>query len=152
MKEKILYPRSLRDQSAQECTLAAEATELHRQGPFGPSSSARRQSWDPDIWAPSPPKEIQPPGWVLTPGLRWEPLLVSPVFQRPVPTEQRAGHWSKRASWSGFLWAFIFSQEADLSSRPLGTFPARGGKLACRKCSDHCYSGESWTPRSADRG
>jgi hypothetical protein len=40
----ILYPRSLRDQSAQESMLAAEATELLGQGPFGPSSSARRQS------------------------------------------------------------------------------------------------------------
>jgi hypothetical protein len=32
---------------------ATEATELLRQGPFMPSSSARRWNWDPDSWAPS---------------------------------------------------------------------------------------------------
>jgi hypothetical protein len=56
-----------------------------------------------------------------------------------------------RASWTGALRAFIFSQEAELSSSPLCTFPARG-ELAYRECSDHWDSGESWTPRSADRG
>ena len=40
----ILYPGSLRDQSVQESAWTAEATELLGQGPFGPSSSARRQS------------------------------------------------------------------------------------------------------------
>ena len=87
---------------------------------------------------------------------------------------------SNRASWTGSLWAFILSQEAELRPRPLGTFLARGelayregsdprtqevdqssrlldtcpkrGELACRECSDHWDSGESWTPRSADRG
>jgi hypothetical protein len=43
------------------------------------------------------------------------------------------------------------NQEVDLSSRLLCTFPARG-ELDCRDCSDHWDSGESWTPRSADRG
>jgi hypothetical protein len=33
----------------------------------------------------------------------------------------------------------------------LWTSPA-GGKFACKECSDHWNSGESWTPRSADRG
>jgi hypothetical protein len=32
--------------------------------------------------------------------------------------------------------AFIFSQEADLSDRPLCTLSARG-ELACREYSDH---------------
>jgi hypothetical protein len=38
----ILYPRSLEDQSIQESVWAAEAMELFEQGPFRPSSSARR--------------------------------------------------------------------------------------------------------------
>ena len=90
------------------------------------------------------------------------------------------GSRSNRASWTGSLRAFILSQEAELRPRPLGTFLARGesayregsdprtqevdqssrlldtcparGELACRECSDHWNSGESWTPRSADRG
>jgi hypothetical protein len=76
--------------------------------------------------------------------------------------------------------AFILSQVAELRHRPLGTFLARGesayressdprtqevdqssrlldncsvrGELACREYCDHWNSGESWTPRSADRG
>jgi len=52
------------------------------------------------------------------------------------------GHRSYRASSTGSLPAFIFSQEAELSARPLGPFPARG-ELACRECSDHWDSGES---------
>jgi hypothetical protein len=75
---------------------------------------------------------------------------------------------------------FILSQEAELRLRLLCTFLARGelayressdprtrevyqssrlldtcperGELTCRECSDHWNSGESWTPRSADRG
>jgi hypothetical protein len=38
------------------------------------------------------------------------------------------------------------SQEVDQSSRLLDTCPARQ-VLACRECSDHWDSGESWTPR-----
>jgi hypothetical protein len=41
-------------------------------------------------------------------------------------------------------------QEVDQSSRLLDTCPARG-ELACRECSDHWDSGESWNPRSATR-
>jgi hypothetical protein len=76
--------------------------------------------------------------------------------------------------------AFILSKEAELRPRPLGTFLVRGesayregsdsrtqevdqssrlldtcsarGELACRECTDDWNSGESWTPRSADRG
>ena len=90
------------------------------------------------------------------------------------------GGRSNRASWTGSLWAFIFSQEAGLRPRPLGTFLARKelasregsdpwsqevdlssrllctfparGELAYRECSDHWDSGESWILRSADRG
>ena len=90
------------------------------------------------------------------------------------------GDRSNRASWTGSLQAFILSQEAELRPIPLDTFPARGEstsregsdprtqdvdqssrlldtfpareQLACRECSDHWDSGESWTPRSADRG
>ena len=36
------------------------------------------------------------------------------------------GNRSNRASWTGFLWAFIHSQEAELRPRPLDTFLARG--------------------------
>jgi hypothetical protein len=47
-----------------------EATELLGQSPFRAPSSARRQSWDPDLWAPSLPEESHPTGKDLTPGLR----------------------------------------------------------------------------------
>jgi hypothetical protein len=60
--------------------------------------------------------------------------------------------WAAEATeQTGALWAFILSQEAELRPRPLCTFPARG-ELAYRECSDHWDSGESWTPRNADRG
>jgi hypothetical protein len=121
----ILYPGSLRYQTAQKSTRASEAAELLGEGTFGPSSSAMRQSWELDFWAPSPPKESRPPGRALTPGPRWEHHLVSWVSQRPVHIEEH------RASWTGFLRAFIFSKEADFSIRPLCTFPERG-ELACR--------------------
>jgi hypothetical protein len=80
----------------------------------------------------------------------------------------------------GSLWAFIPSQETELRLRPQGTFLARGElayregsdprtqkedqssrlldtfparvELACRECFDHWDSGNSWTPRSTDRG
>ena len=45
------------------------------------------------------------------------------------------GSRSNRASWTGSLLAFIFSQEMDLNSRPLYTFPARG-ESASREGSD----------------
>jgi hypothetical protein len=41
------------------------------------------------------------------------------------------GPQKNRASWTGSFQAFIFSQEAELSVRPLSTFPARG-ELHCR--------------------
>ena len=95
-------------------------------------------------------------------------------------TEEQVDYKSNRASLTGSRWAFILRQEAALRPRTLGTFLARGesayregsdprtqevdqssrlldtcparGELACRECSDHWDSGESWTPRSADRG
>ena len=42
---------------------------------------------------------------------------------------------SNRASWTGSLLAFIFSQKAELRPRPLGTFLARG-ESAKREGSD----------------
>jgi hypothetical protein len=71
-ESSILYPGSLRDQSMQESVRASETTELLGQGPFGPSTSARRQIWHLKIWALSPIQESQPLGRGLTPGLRWE--------------------------------------------------------------------------------
>jgi hypothetical protein len=90
------------------------------------------------------------------------------------------GGRSNRASWTGSLWAFILSQEAELRPIPLSTFPVRGesasregydprtqevdlssrllctfpasGELACRECSEYWGSEKSWSPRSADRG
>ena len=90
------------------------------------------------------------------------------------------GNRTNRASWTGSLQAFILCQETELKSRLLDTFPDRGesaykegpdprnhevdlnsrllctflerGELACRECSDHWDTGESWSPRSADRG
>ena len=86
-------------------------------------------------------------------------------------TGEHMGYRSNRASWTGFLWAFILSHEAELRPRLLGTFLARGestykegpdprtqevylssrildtcpakGELACREFSDHWDSGES---------
>jgi hypothetical protein len=46
----------------------AEATELLGQGHFGPSSSARKQSWVPELWAPSLPEESLPAESALTTG------------------------------------------------------------------------------------
>jgi hypothetical protein len=58
------------DQSIKESTWAAEATELLGQGAFRPSSSARRQCWDPDPWTPSQREESGAPGRTLTPEIR----------------------------------------------------------------------------------
>jgi hypothetical protein len=83
------------------------------------------------------------------------------------------------AGWNRRL-HFILSQEAELKSRPLGTFLAREesvsregsvpwtqevdmssrilctfterGELSCRECCDHWDSGKCWTPRSVDKG
>jgi hypothetical protein len=94
--------------------------------------------------------------------------------------EEHMGGRSNRASWTGSLQAFILSQEAELRPRPLGIFIAKGEsayregsdpriqevdqnstlldtcparvELACKECSDHWDSGESWTHRSSDRG
>jgi hypothetical protein len=73
-----------------------------------------------------------------------------PDLSETIGTGEQTGCRSNKASWTRSLWAFIFSQEAEPSFRPLCTFPA--GELACRKCSDQWDSGDSWTPRSSDRG
>ena len=115
-------------------------------------------------------------------GANWADPSTSRILGslRPVYTGGHVGGRSNRASWTGSLWAFIFSQEAGLRPRPLGTFLARGElasregsdpvtqevdlssgllgtfhgreELACRECSNHWDSGESWTPRTTDRG
>ena len=100
----ILYPRPLRDQSMQESIWAAEATELLGQGPFGPSSSAKKQSWDPDVWAHSL-QESPSPGRALTTGLMWEHHVGSWVSQRPVHTGEIMGHRSNRAYWTLGPWS-----------------------------------------------
>jgi hypothetical protein len=66
--DRYFYPGSLWGWSAQEISRVTEATELLGQGPFRPSSSARRQSWSSALWAPSPPEESLPTGSALTPG------------------------------------------------------------------------------------
>jgi hypothetical protein len=48
---------------------------------------------------------------------------------------EHLGNRSNRASWTGSLLAFIFSQKAELRPRPLGTFLARG-ESAKREGSD----------------
>jgi hypothetical protein len=74
------------DQSTQESTWAAEATELFGQRPFGPSSSARRQDWHPDSWASSLPEESCALERALTPGLRrW---ISAPDFGAPSLQEE----------------------------------------------------------------
>jgi hypothetical protein len=118
-----------------------EATELCGQGPFRPSSSARRQRWSSEHCVATPPEESWPPGRILTPRLRWDCHLLSLFSQRPVHTRESTGHRSNRASWKGSLWASILCQEVELIFRPLCTFPTRG-KLAYSKCSDPWDSGE----------
>jgi hypothetical protein len=99
---------------------------------------------------------------------------------RPVYTGEHEGSRRNRASWKWSHRAFILSQETDLRPRPLDTCPARGEsasrdcsdprnqevdlssrllstfparqELDWRECSDHWNTGESWSPRSADRG
>jgi hypothetical protein len=64
---------------------------------------------------------------------------------------QTPGHLSYRGESASREGSDPRTQEVDLSSRLLCTFPARG-ELPGRECSDHWDSGESWTPRNADRG
>ena len=64
---------------------------------------------------------------------------------RPVYARDHMGGRSNRASWTGSLQAFIFSQEAELRPRPLGTFPARG-ELASREGSDPRIRRGIWDP------
>ena len=45
------------------------------------------------------------------------------------------GSRSNRTSWTGSLWAFILSQEAELRPRRLGSFPAR--ESVSRESSDY---------------
>jgi hypothetical protein len=80
---RLRTPSTPRTSWSPESMWAIEATELLGQGPLGPSSSARRQSWDPGPWAHSLPEESRPTGRDLTPGLRrwirapdcWTPTL-----------------------------------------------------------------------------
>ena len=72
------------NQFMQKSTWAAEATKFLGQGPFRPSSSARRQSWNPDSWTPSLPEENWPLGRALTSGIRrwiWAPDFCAPSLQ-----------------------------------------------------------------------
>jgi hypothetical protein len=79
------------NQSTQESTWVAEAKELLRKDPFRPSSLARRQSWDPEIWAPSLPEESLLPGRALTSGLKrwiWAPeFWASSLQEESLPAE-----------------------------------------------------------------
>ena len=63
-----MYPRSIRDQSAQESTQASEAKEILGQGHFRPSSSARRWIRASDLCVPSLQKESLPAESTLTTG------------------------------------------------------------------------------------
>jgi hypothetical protein len=49
---------------------------------------------------------------------------------RPVYTGEHVRSRSNRASWTGFLLAFILSQKAELRSRRLSTFLARGESIS----------------------
>jgi hypothetical protein len=71
-RQALAHPESCDhwDQSMQETTWVAEATELLGQGTFVPWSSARGESWDTVPWKPSLPDEILPPGRALNPEIR----------------------------------------------------------------------------------
>ena len=87
------------------------------------------RGWDSFWFGPAPPS----PSWTQwrEPGTQWTLHTEGPLAH-PKPRNRR-------------------TQEVDRSSRLLDTCPARG-ELACRECSDHYDSGESWTPRTSDRG
>ena len=145
-----MYPGYLRDKSTQESMQAAEATEL-----LGPCLHPQPGGGEPQTSVHLPPHP-PPPGESASrdgsdPRLKQDHHLLFLVSQGPVHTGEYAGQRSKSASGTVPLWAFIISQEAELNVRPLRTFPARR-ELACRECSDHWDSRESWTPRTADRG
>jgi hypothetical protein len=71
----------------------------------------------------------------------------SGVSLRRVCVGEHMGHRSNRAFWTGSLWAFILSQEAELILRPLCTFPARE-ELASREGSDpRTQSSVGWNTR-----
>ena len=111
-----------RDQSIQESKWAAKATEILRHGPFGHSSSARRQSWDPDHWAPSLPEESQPPGRALTSILRrqiWAPDFCVPSLPgESLPAESALTTGTKESvGLSGVLTEAKESQEEQDPAR-----------------------------------
>ena len=81
---------------------ATEATELIGQGPFGPSSSARRPSWDPDTWATSLSEESLLTGRALTPGFRrWmrAPDFWTPACKRRTCLQRVIWDWDSGESW-----------------------------------------------------
>jgi hypothetical protein len=84
----ILYPRSLIDQSTQESPWASEATELIGQGPFRPSSPAKRWIWDPDLCAPSLQEESLP-ARVLWPLGLWKELDSRECWQRLTESQEK---------------------------------------------------------------
>jgi hypothetical protein len=109
---------------------------------------SKRQSWDQELWETSLSEESRPPGRALIPELRWDFHVVSQVTQTSL---HRRALGLQNNSLLDRVPSGIHLQPGELSSRPLYTFPARG-ELACRECSNHWDSGESWTSRSADRG
>jgi hypothetical protein len=122
-RQALVYPESLDhwDQSTQEGTLAAKATEILEQGPF-PSFSSMRYSWDPDPWASSLPKECRPLGRALTPGIRrsiWAPDFCAPSLQEeslPAESVLTTGT-QKRVCLPGVLTEAKESQEEQAPTR-----------------------------------
>jgi hypothetical protein len=99
-------PRTLRTLRSLESTWATETRELLGQDPFRPSSSPRRQRWNPDPWAPSLPEESWPPGRALTTELRSQ---IKAQTSGHLPWKKRA--WLQRVLWPlGLRWV-LDSQE-----------------------------------------
>jgi hypothetical protein len=117
-RQALAHPESWEHwhQFTQESTWAAEATELLGHNPFRPTSSAQRQSWDPDPWKPSLPEESQLPGRTLTPGIRrwtWAPDFCVPSLQEeslPAECALTTGT-QERVGLPGVLTEAKYSQE-----------------------------------------
>ena len=97
---------------------ATEARELLEQGPYGPSSSARR--WSSVLCAPSLPEESLPPGSALTLGLRRDLQFLSSVFLRRVHLGVHRLQ-KQQSSQDSVLQAYICNQEVGLFCSPLYT-------------------------------
>jgi hypothetical protein len=96
--------------------------------------------------------EVSAPPRRALPQITWRSHFGYQIPQLLVCIGDCADYRSYTASGTGPVSGPTSSARRQVkNARYLCTFPARG-ELACREYSDHWNSGESYTPRSADRG